>query len=71
MRTIYEAKSFVKSALGKDVVVKVLGIRNKNEIIKGTIIECYPNIFVIESNNMKKSYTYADVLIGNVVIRLK
>lgn len=71
MRTIYEAKSFVKSSLGKDVVVKVLGIRNKNEIIKGIIIECYPNIFLIESNNMKKSYTYADVLIGNVVIRLK
>ena len=71
MRTIYEAKSFVKSALGKDVVVKVLGIRNKVDRIEGIISECYSHVFVVRTKFGNKSFTYTDVLIGNIRVDVK
>ena len=33
MRTIYQAKDLILSNKGKSVIIKVKGIRNKNEII--------------------------------------
>ena len=71
MRTIYEAKDFVRSNKGKNVLIKVLGIRNKNEYIDGTISECYQNLFMVDTINGKKSFTYTDYLIGNILIKLK
>lgn len=71
MRTIYEAKSFVRGNLGKEVLIKVLGIRNKIDYVNGKIVECYPNVFIVESDNVKKSFTYTDVLIGNILMHIK
>ena len=71
MRTIYEAKDFVKSNKGRSVLVKVLGIRNKNEYIDGVIGDCYQNLFMIDTLNGKRSFTYTDYLIGNILIKLK
>lgn len=71
MRTIYEAKEFIRSNKGRKVVIKVLGIRNKNEMIEGIIDECYPNIFTVDTMRGKKSFTYSDVLIGNIIVKLK
>ena len=71
MRTIYEAKEFVRGNKGKNVLIKVLGIRNKNEYIDGIISECYQNLFMVDTINGKKSFTYTDYLIGNILIKLK
>lgn len=71
MRTIYEAKDFVRSNKGKNVLIKVLGIRNKNEYIDGVISECYQNLFMVDTLNGKKSFTYTDYLIGNILIKIK
>ncbi len=71
MRTIYEAKDFIKKNLNKKVIIKILGIRNKNEMIEGIISECYANVFMVDTGFSKKSFTYTDVLIGNVLIKLK
>lgn len=71
MRTIYEARSFINENLGKEALIKVLGIRNKIDYIDGKIIECYPNVFIVDSDGMKKSFTYTDVLIGNILIHIK
>ena len=71
MKTIYEAKRFIKSNIGKKVTVKILGIRNKNELIEGIISECYPNVFLVTTKNSKRSFTYTDVLIGNIIIKIK
>ena len=71
MKTIYEAKNFIKNNLHKKVTLKILGIRNKNEMIEGEISECYANVFMIDTGFSKKSFTYTDVLIGNVLIKLK
>ena len=44
---------------------------NKNEMIEGIISECYANVFMVDTGFSKKSFTYTDVLIGNVLIKLK
>ena len=71
MRTIHEVKDFVMSNKGNNVVVKVKGIRNKNDLVNGTITECYPNVFVVNTKCGKRSFSYSDVLIGNIVVKIK
>ena len=71
MRTIYEAKEFVRNNFGKTVNVKIHGIRNKNEIIKGIISECYKNIFIVNTNLFKRSFSYKDLLLGIINIDVK
>lgn len=71
MRTIYEAKEFIRKNVGKNVLIEILGIRNKVEYIEGIISECYANVFVVKSKRMNRSYSYSDVLIGNVLVHIK
>lgn len=71
MRTIYEARDLIKSNLNRNVKVKVHGIRNKNDLINGTITECYPNVFIVNTKCGKRSFSYSDVLIGNIVVKIK
>lgn len=68
MRTIYQAKELVHSKFGKEVIVKVMGLRNKIDRYEGTISECYRNIFILKTSRGKKSFNYCDVLIGNIKI---
>ena len=47
------------------------GARNQIEEFDGIITEIYNYIFIIKTNNIKrelKSFTYSDVLIGNLEI---
>ena len=71
MRTIYEAKRFVLDNYGKCVVIKVYGIRNKNELIKGKVCECYKNVFIVDTDKFKRSFSYKDVLIGTIKFIVK
>lgn len=71
MRTIYEVKDFIYSSFNKNVIIKIKGIRNKSEIVEGKIVQCYRNLFIVDSNNIQKSFSYVDVLIGNVIIKVK
>ena len=71
MKTIYEAKNFIQSNKGKRVFIKVSGIRNKNEMLDGTITECYPNVFIVDTESNKRSFTYTDLLIGNIIVQVK
>ena len=71
MRTIYEAKNFVLNNYGKSVVIKVYGIRNKNELVKGRISECYRNIFIVDTNTFKRSFSYKDILLGTILVMIK
>ncbi len=71
MRTIYEARNFIKSNNGKKIIVKVIGIRNKSEIFEGIISECYNNVFILMTKIGKKSFSYSDVLVGNIVVKVK
>ena len=71
MRTIYEAKDLIRSNYGKRAIIKVMGIRNKSEIYEGIISECYPNVFVLNTKNGKKTFSYTDALVGNIVVNIK
>ena len=71
MKTIYQAKEFIKENYGKRVIVKILGIRNKTDIVEGIISECYEKVFIVLSKFGKKSFTYTDVLIGNIIVKVK
>ncbi len=71
MRTIYQAYDLIKNNYGKRVLVKVLGIRNKSEMYEGIISECYNNVFVINTKTGKKSFSYSDVLVGNIEVSIK
>ena len=69
MKTIYEAKELIKNNYKKIVTIKVLGMRNKREYLKGEITEIYKNIFIIQNENQKRSFSYSDLLIGNIQIK--
>ena len=56
MRTIYEAKKYILDRYNKNIVIKVCGIRNKSEIVRGKITEYYKNVFVINSDNFKRCF---------------
>jgi uncharacterized protein Veg len=71
MKTIYQAKEFIRSNYGKRVIIKVLGIRNKIEMVEGIISECYQNVFIVLTKFGKKSFTYTDVLVGNIRVNVK
>ena len=71
MRTIYDAKEFIMSNMGKNVIIKVRGIRNKNEIIYGRLEECYKNIFIVDTNTFKRSFSYKDILLGIILVMIK
>ena len=64
MRTIYEAKKYVLDRYGKNVHIKVNGIRNKSERISGKISEFYKNVFVVSTDNFKRCFSYKDLLLG-------
>ena len=61
----------IESNLNKKVIVKAIGIRNKNEMFEGIISECYDNVFVLNTKIGKKSFSYSDVLVGNIVVKVK
>ena len=71
MKTIYQAKDFIKSNYGRRVLVKILGIRNKIDMVEGIISECYSHIFVVRTKFGNKSFTYTDVLVGNIKVSVK
>lgn len=71
MSTIYEARSFIRANLNKEVFIKVIGLRNKSSYIDGIISECYRNVFIVDTGKGKKSFSYSDVLIGNILVKVK
>lgn len=63
-----DIKSKITQNIGRKVKITVYGMRNRKEIVTGTITNAYPNVFTVLSRDISKSFTYADVLIGDVKI---
>jgi uncharacterized protein Veg len=61
-------KEEIASLVNKSVMIKVTGTRNKNQMYKGVINNVYSNIFTVLIEGVNKSFTYADVAIGDVKI---
>jgi uncharacterized protein Veg len=54
--------------VGEEVVIKYNLGRNKYEKYNVIIKELYENIFIVESDNIKKSFSYKDVLTNTIKI---
>ena len=54
--------------VGEEVVIKYNLGRNKYEKYNVVITELYENIFIVESDNIKKSFSYKDVLTNTIKI---
>lgn len=52
--------------------IKVNNVRNKTEYLEGCICEVYERIFIVNcSDGLKRSFSYVDILTGNVEIECK
>ncbi len=59
----------LKTHLNELVRIKVFGMRNKISIYEGKINALYPNIFTIIGSNFEKSFTYSDIITGEISIK--
>ena len=62
-------KNDLKSKIGKPVQITVYGMRNKVNTYVGRINKLYPNIFTIKTDYGEKSFTYNDLITGEVRIK--
>ena len=58
----------LNSLRGKKVTIKINNLRNRTELLKCKILDLYPRIFTVESENKVRSFSYSDVLMGNIEI---
>lgn len=62
-------KEEIAKKINRKVIVSVYGLRNKINRFEGTLYKVYPNIFTVLVNNEEKSFTYRDVITGEVKIK--
>ncbi len=62
-------KDQISKSLNKKVLVSVYGLRNRVDRYEGTLYKMYPNIFTILINGEEKSFTYRDVITGEVKLK--
>ncbi len=66
--TLSEIKDKITALKGREVNVTNNRGRNKIESYLGTIDNIYPAVFTIKSKDVNKTFSYSDVLCGNVKI---
>ena len=62
-------KDELKKHLNEQVLIKAHGMRNKVSYYEGKLKTLYPNIFTIEFDNKEKSFSYADLITGEIKIK--
>ncbi len=65
-----KVKEEITEYLGKKVMAKVDVGRNKFEYHEGIILNVYPFLFTLKVGNEIKSFSYADVLTKNIIVKL-
>ena len=68
---IENVKNNIEELIGKEATIKYSLGRKKYEKYSGIIKETYSKIVLFETNGIKKSFSYADVLTKNVKISIK
>ena len=61
-------KEELRKNIGRRVQITEFGLRNKENNYYGVLFKIYNNIFSIKSNDIEKSFSLADLIIGDVVI---
>ncbi len=62
-------KEELKKNLNKKVRVSVFGLRNRVDHYEGVLYKIYPNIFTVLIRGEEKSFTYRDVITGEVKLK--
>lgn len=62
-------KEKIEKDIGKKVRITVYGLRNKTNLYDGVIKATYPNIFTIFDGISEKSFSYRDVITGDIKIK--
>ena len=62
-------KEQIKSKINRKVSISVFGLRNRVNKYDGVIYKVYPNIFTVLIDGEEKSFTYRDVITGEVKIK--
>lgn len=62
-------KEEIQKNINSLVEIKVYGMRGKTNIYRGIINGIYPNLFTIIENNQEKSFTYRDIITGDIKIK--
>lgn len=62
-------KEEIKNRLNSKVLISVYGLRNKINRYEGIMYKIYPNIFTVLIDGEEKSFTYRDVITGDVKIK--
>ena len=66
---IDKIKKYVNDNLERHFLFRINGSRNQKEEFEGIIFKSYKSIFLIKLfNDSVKSFSYSDVLIGNIEI---
>lgn len=66
---IKKIKNEIEELKNKTLCFKVNGSRNQIEEFEGEIVESYNYVFIVKTGNLKKSFSYSDVLINNIEIK--
>ncbi len=66
---INNVKKEIEKNVGKNVQVVVHGMRNKTNTYVGKLKFAYPNLFILQTDIGEKCFNYADVCIGDVIIK--
>ena len=61
-------KEELSKNLGRRVQITEYGMRNKENNYYGVLYKIYNNIFTIKTNDFEKSFSLADLIIGDIVI---
>ena len=62
-------KEEIKGKINRKVSISVFGLRNRVNRYEGVIYKVYPNIFTVLMDGEEKSFTYRDVITGEVKIK--
>ncbi len=61
-------KEELSKNIGRRVQITEYGMRNKENNYYGILYKIYNNIFTIQTNDVEKSFSLADLIIGDIVI---
>ena len=67
---INKTKEEVAKMINKKAIIFVYGIRNRVSKYEGIIYKAYPNIFTVLVDGEEKSFTYRDLITGDVKIKI-
>ncbi len=62
-------KEEIEKNIGREVEVKIYGMRNRTDTIKGKIEKLYPKLFIVSNNRETRSINYTDIITKEVKIK--